>query len=68
MGTLDILFRGGGGGGCGYRVFVLFIDVLFLVVCSVFILVRILVLFRVNFSLLLPCILMSHVLVCLCVY
>ena len=44
------------------------IGFLFLVVCSVFILVRILVAFRVNFSLLLPCILMSHVLVCLCVY
>ena len=35
VGTLDILF-GGGGGGCGDRVFFLFIDVLFLVVCSVF--------------------------------
>ena len=69
-GTLDIFFFGGGGGGGGYgdRVFVLFIDVLFLVVCSVFILFRILVVFRFSFNLLLPCILMSHVLVCLCVY
>ena len=52
MGTLDILFGGGGGGGggCGDRVFVFFIDVLFLVVCSVFILFRILVVFRFSFS------------------
>ena len=68
MGTLAILFGGGGGGGCGDRVFVLFIDVLFLVVCSVFFLFRILAMFRSSFSLLFPCILMSHVLVCLCVY
>ena len=66
VGTLDILF-GGGGGGCGDRVFVLFSDVLFLV-CSVFILFRILVVFRFSFSLLLPFILMSHVLVYVRVY
>ena len=46
----------------------LFIDVLFLVVCGVFILFRILVVFRFSFSLFLPFILMSHVLVCLRVY
>ena len=63
-----LVWGGGGGGGCGDRVFVLFSYVLILVECSVFILLRILVLFRVNFSLLLPCILMSHVLVCLWVY
>ena len=48
--------------------FVLFSDVLFLVVCSVFILFSILVVFRFSFSLFLPFILMSHVLVCLRVY
>ena len=53
VGTLDILF--GGGGGCGDRVFVLFIDVLFfLVVCSVFILFSILVVFRFSFSYFFP--------------
>ena len=57
-----------GGGGCGDRVFVLFSDVLFLVVCSVFIFFSILVVYRFSFSLFLPFILMSHMLVCLRVY
>ena len=46
MGTLDILF--GGGGGCGDRVLCfcfLFIVVLISVVCSIFSLFRILVVF-----------------------
>ena len=46
--TLDILFGGGGGGGCGDRVLcfcVLFIVVLVLVVCCLFSVSRILVVF-----------------------
>ena len=49
MRTLDVLFGGGGGGGgCGDRVprfCVLFIVVLVLVVCSIFSVFRILVVF-----------------------
>ena len=47
MGTLDILFGGGGDVVIGYSVsfFVLFIVVLVLVVCSIFSLFRILVVF-----------------------
>ena len=46
--TLDIFFWGGGGGGCGDRVScfcVSFIVVLILVVCSIFSVFRILVVF-----------------------